>query len=101
MRSSCRGCCRSCSFPQWLSSFQRCLRRARPREERHERLNKLGYDEEGYLALPPCLWGDDEGLAPSVLLPPGAQVYSVKKNKNTHTGHYGEMASWQMRGRNY
>jgi hypothetical protein len=59
------------------------------------------YDEEGYLALPPCLWGDDEGLHPSVLLPANTELVSIKKNKNTHQGHYGEMASWQMRGRNY
>jgi hypothetical protein len=27
------------------------------------------YDETGYLALPPCLWGADKGLQPSVFLP--------------------------------
>merc|ERR1712176_416160 len=62
------------------------------------------YDESGYLALPPCLWSDtnatasEEGLEPSVFLGPNTPVFSVKKNWNTHTGHYGEMASWQMRG---
>jgi hypothetical protein len=56
------------------------------------------YDEEGYLALPPCLWGDEPGLHPSVLLPPNTPLVSIKKNRNTHQGHYGEMASWQMRG---
>ena len=59
------------------------------------------YDEEGYLSLPPCLWGDDAGLHPSILLPPKTELVSVKKNKNTHAGHFGEMASWQMRGRNF
>jgi hypothetical protein len=59
------------------------------------------YDEEGYLALPPCLWGDEEGLHPSVLLPKGTEMVSIKKNRNTYSGHYGEMASWQMRGINY
>ena len=84
------------------------------------------YDEKGYLALPPCLWGDDEGLHPSVLLPPNTPLVSIKKNKNSeppssaccrrplaplltgcrcahaaHMGHYGEMASWQMRGINF
>jgi len=83
------------------------------------------YDEKGYLALPPCLWGDDEGLHPSILLPPNTPLVSIKKNKNSelrtsaccrrppirtasnrlplctaHMGHYGEMASWQMRGIN-
>ena len=43
----------------------------------------------GYLSLPPCLWGDEEGLHPSVLLPPNTELVSVKKNWNTHMGHYG------------
>ena len=56
------------------------------------------YDELGYIALPPCLWGNDKGLEPSVLLPPNTPLVSIKHNRNTHMGHYGEMASWQMRG---
>ena len=56
------------------------------------------YDEEGYLALPPCLWGEEPGLHPSILLPPNTPLVSIKKNRNTHQGHFGEMASWQMRG---
>lgn len=59
------------------------------------------YDELGYIALPPCLWGDDKGLQPSVLLPENTPLVSVKYNRNTHVGHYGEMASWQMRGLNF
>jgi len=59
------------------------------------------YDEEGYLSLPPCLFGDDEGLHPSVLLPENTEMVSIKKNRNTHVGHFGEMASWQMRGINF
>jgi hypothetical protein len=61
-------------------------------------INKDKYDEAGYVALPPCLWGDDKGLNPSVLLPPHTELVSIKKNRNTNMGHYGEMASWQMRG---
>jgi len=58
------------------------------------------FDEAGFLALPPCLWSDDptEGLEKSVWLPPNTEMMSVKKNYNTHKGHFGEMASWQMRG---
>jgi hypothetical protein len=59
------------------------------------------YDEAGYIAIPPCLFGDEGELKPSELLPPGTTLHSVKRNKNTHTGHYGEMASWQMRGINF
>ncbi|KAH3737860.1 uncharacterized protein LOC127850309 [Dreissena polymorpha] len=56
------------------------------------------YDELGYLALPPCLWGNDKGLQPSVFLGPNTPLVSIKHNHNTNMGHYGEMASWQMRG---
>jgi len=58
------------------------------------------FDEKGFVALPPCLWSEDraEGLEKPVWLPNGTELKSVKKNRNTHRGHYGEMASWQMRG---
>ena len=39
-----------------------------------------------------------QGLNPSIMLPPATPMVSVKRNFNTHMGHYGEMASWQMRG---
>jgi len=55
------------------------------------------FDELGYVAIPPCLWGNEEGLVPPVYLPLTTNLLSVKKNNNTY-GHYGEMASWQMRG---
>jgi hypothetical protein len=54
------------------------------------------------VVLPPCLWGDaSEGLAPPSWLPPNTPMFSVKRNRNTWTGHFGEMASWQMRGVNF
>lgn len=59
------------------------------------------FDELGYLLIPPCLWGDfegDQGLEASVWLGPGSQLVSIKHNRNTQIGHFGEMASWQMRG---
>lgn len=62
------------------------------------------YDEAGYLALPPCLWGTgpkNKGLIPGMWIPANTPMYSVKVNHNTHMGHYGEMASWQMRGVNF
>jgi len=56
------------------------------------------FDEKGYIAIPPCLWGPaSEGLVPPTLLSPDTHLMSVKRNNNTYT-HYGEMASWQMRG---
>eukprot|EP00051_Salpingoeca_urceolata_P006258 m.83056 g.83056 ORF g.83056 m.83056 type:complete len:545 (+) comp14750_c0_seq2:647-2281(+) len=56
------------------------------------------YDEQGYVAIPPCLYGsEDEGLAPPVYLRFDSNITSIKKNNNTY-GHYGEMAMWQGRG---
>jgi len=57
------------------------------------------WDEAGYIALPPCLWADDDpSLERSQWLPANTPLVSIKRNRNTHVGHYGEMASWQMRG---
>ena len=35
---------------------------------------------------------------PAEATPPMVLLVSIKKNHNTYSGHYGEMASWQMRG---
>eukprot|EP00933_Yihiella_yeosuensis_P004590 TRINITY_DN108964_c0_g1_i1.p1 TRINITY_DN108964_c0_g1~~TRINITY_DN108964_c0_g1_i1.p1 ORF type:complete len:576 (+),score=88.66 TRINITY_DN108964_c0_g1_i1:245-1729(+) len=58
------------------------------------------WDEADYIILPPCLWSDDpsEGLQPTQWLPASTPLISIKRNRNTHHGHTGEMASWQMRG---
>jgi len=55
------------------------------------------YDELGYLAIPPCLWGHEDGLMKPVFLPSDTTLVSIKRNNNT-ISHFGEMASWQMRG---
>lgn len=57
------------------------------------------FDEVGYIAIPPCLFGTDQHLK----LPPrvfnhNTEFISIKHTENTHNGNYGEMASWQMRG---
>jgi len=44
------------------------------------------YDEAGYLSLPPCLWGQEEGLEPSFLIPAGTPMVSIKRNVNTRMG---------------
>ena len=47
------------------------------------------YDEEGYIAVPPCLFGNaSEGLAPEPFLAYDQNLTSIKKNNNTY-GHYG------------
>ena len=40
-------------------------------------------------------------LVNGIFLPPNTPMYSIKRNFNTHLGHYGEMASWQMRSVNF
>ena len=56
------------------------------------------YDENGFLAIPPCLWGDsEEKLPPPELLSLDTTLLSIKRNNST-LPHTGEMASWQMRG---
>jgi hypothetical protein len=56
------------------------------------------FDEKGFLALPPCLWGNpDEGLEEPFLLPLNTTLLSIKRNNNT-LPHTGDMALWQMRG---
>merc|ERR1712232_1179806 len=55
------------------------------------------FDEAGYVLIPPCLFGDpSEGLEPSKFFA-SANLLSVKRCRNTHVGHYGDMAMWQMR----
>ena len=41
---------------------------------------------------------DDALQFDELILPPHTELVSFKQNFNTHMGHYGEMASWQMRG---
>ena len=61
-------------------------------------INGTRFDEPGYIALPPCLFGEeDEGLVPPVFLSWDTNLSSVKRSNSTY-GHSGEMASWQMRG---
>eukprot|EP00965_Chrysotila_dentata_P019762 655549-Pleurochrysis_carterae.AAC.1 len=56
------------------------------------------YDERGYVAIPPCLFGaESEGLLPEPFLAYDTNLTSIKWNNNTYA-HYGEMAMWQMRG---
>ena len=56
------------------------------------------FDEKGYVAIPPCLYGEEEdGLMPPPYMAYNQNLTSIKRNNNTY-GHYGEMAMWQMRG---
>lgn len=54
------------------------------------------FDEPGYAAIPPCLFGSEAGLQAPITLTWDTNLLAVKQNNNTY-GHYGEMAYWQVR----
>lgn len=55
-------------------------------------------NENGYLWLPPCVWGDQaDGLTPPPVLHMDTNFTSIKRT-NSSVYHYGVMAIWQMRG---
>eukprot|EP01063_Lacrimia_lanifica_P024022 TRINITY_DN31_c0_g1_i1.p2 TRINITY_DN31_c0_g1~~TRINITY_DN31_c0_g1_i1.p2 ORF type:complete len:710 (+),score=265.41 TRINITY_DN31_c0_g1_i1:61-2190(+) len=54
------------------------------------------YDEPGYIALPPCVWGNEPGVNPPPVMQWDTPITSIKRNNNT-LSHTGEMASWQCR----
>jgi hypothetical protein len=68
-------------------------------EPQHGASEDVIYDELGFLAIPPCLWSDNpkDGLVAPTLLKQDTTLLSIKRNNNTFS-HWGEMASWQMRG---
>jgi len=52
------------------------------------------FDEEGYIAIPQCMWGSSEyGLEPPVDI--DGLTLHLKKRCNATDGHYGEMAGGQ------
>jgi hypothetical protein len=59
--------------------------------------SSVGYDEKDYIKLNPCLWGQDRGLLKPQFLRWDTNLTSIKRCNSTNL-HYGEMASWQMRG---
>ena len=64
------------------------------------------FDEFMYATLPPCIYsgdsdsdsgGDDDILSKQPFLPWNTTIKSICIQNST-TAHYGQMASWQMRG---
>jgi len=55
------------------------------------------FNEKDYINIPPCMWGDSEGLRKPPLLPLSTNLLAIKRCNNTF-GHIGEMGHWQMRG---
>ena len=64
------------------------------------RSNKT-FDEDGYLHIPPCVWGsEEEGLHAPLRLPFNTTLYGVKRCQADY-GHHGEMSLWQTYGTYY
>ena len=61
-------------------------------------INGTRFNEEGYIAVPPCVWGSDDamGVKPLVLSM-GTNLRAESRTNNTY-GHHGEMAIWQIFG---
>jgi len=59
--------------------------------------SSVPFDEYGYAAIPPCLWGYEDGLSEPPVLFVDTNLFSIKRSNNTF-GHLGDMAQWQMRG---
>jgi hypothetical protein len=56
------------------------------------------FKEDGYLALPPCVWGTPgQGLKEPPLLTWDTNLSAIKRCNSTY-GHTGEMARWQGHG---
>lgn len=55
------------------------------------------FDEKDYIKINPCLFGFDSGLFTPPKLFWNTNLSSIKRANNTYA-HYGDMASWQMRG---
>jgi len=51
------------------------------------------YNEENYVAIPPCLWGSQPGLRSPIVLTPSTNIFAIKVFNNTYR-HVGQMAQW-------
>jgi len=51
------------------------------------------FNEEGYLALHPCLFGNEAGLRQPIILTPETNLLAIKVFNNTYR-HLGQMAQW-------
>ena len=51
------------------------------------------FNEVNYIAIPPCIWGHQEGLLPPPQLHPDTNLTAIKYFNNTFR-HMGQMAQW-------
>jgi len=55
-------------------------------------LNEV-FNEKDYVAIPPCIFGDQAGLQTPWTLPFGTNITAIKYLNNTYR-HLGQMAQW-------
>ena len=77
----------STSLTQKVSLFQIC--RVIP----HYGTGIEVFNEVNYIAIPPCIWGHQEGLLPPPQLHPDTNLTAIKYFNNTFR-HMGQMAQW-------
>jgi len=51
------------------------------------------FNEENYIAIPPCIFGEQPGLQTPFKLPPSTRLHAIKYFNNTYR-HLGQMAQW-------
>jgi hypothetical protein len=79
----------------WNNDTGKLICRQRPVYGGSHVIDLPAFDEPGYIATPPCLWGSPEhGLEPPPLMS-GVTVRVVSVTNNTY-GHHGEMALPEM-----
>eukprot|EP01051_Picozoa_sp_SAG22_P019519 SAG22_NODE_3631_length_1605_cov_1.223772_3_plen_87_part_00 len=51
------------------------------------------FNEANYIAIPPCIWGYQEGLRTPITIHPDTNLTAVKYFNNSFR-HMGQMAQW-------
>ena len=74
----------------WNNATGELICRQRPVYGGTGKIAEHKFDEPGYIATPPCLWGDAPGLAPMPLA--SGVEFTIRAITNNTYGHHGEMA---------
>ena len=75
----------------WNNDTQELICRQKPIYGGTHVIDRKTYDEPGYIATPPCIWGrPKDGLEKPPLLT-GVTIKVIAVTNNTY-GHHGEMA---------
>ena len=61
-------------------------------DEKYGSLN-IPFNEQGYVAIPPCIFGYESGLQEPYVLSVNTKIRAIKYFNNTYR-HLGQMAQW-------